>query len=167
MGDYKISQSLVPTKPVSLKHREAVGDFKCERFPLKNEDANNTFEKIYSFGDYLNPSLGKSSAKTQGVWWGNTFGSLVRACASGEVVMSEYVEGRGHVVGIRHNARDITLYGNLDATSLKSLKTGMRIPNGAPLGFALERFYFEARRGSDAIDPDVVTGPLENIRSAN
>jgi hypothetical protein len=32
----------------------------------------------------------------------------------------------------------------------------MKIPEGAPLGFALERFYFEARRGSDAIDPELI-----------
>jgi len=156
VGDYHIAQSLVPLEAVKKKTEKLSGDFKCDYFPLKREEESTTYEKIFSFGDFINPSLGKSSAKTQGVWWGNTFGSLVRSCAAGEVVLSEFVEGRGHVVGIRHNSRDITLYGNLDATSLKSLKTGMKIPEGAPLGFALERFYFEARRGSEAVNPEEI-----------
>lgn len=167
VGDHHIAQSLLPLETLKKTTEKLSGAFKCEYFPLKRDEESTTFEKVYSFGDFINPSLGKSSAKTQGVWWGNTFGSLVRSCASGEVVMSEFIEGRGHVVGIRHNSRDITLYGNLDATSLKSLKTGMKVPEGAPLGFALERFYFEARRGSEAVDPDEVTGQNQDLGTIN
>ncbi len=90
----------------------------------------------------------------------------MRACAAGEVVLSEYVEGRGHVVGIRHNSRDLTLYGNLDAASLKSLKTGMKVPEGAPLGFALERFYFEIKKGSDSINPEEIIGQDSDVKTA-
>ncbi|MEZ4813818.1 MAG: M23 family metallopeptidase [Bdellovibrionota bacterium] len=161
-SDYTIAQSLLPLE--SLGKKPVAGTFKCNFFPLKMEDQNNTFEKLYSYGDYINPSLGKSSAKTQGVWWGNTFGTLVRSCASGEIVFSEYVEGRGYVVGIKHNSRDLTLYGNLDVSSLKSLKTGMKVPEGAPLGFALERFYFEARRGTESVNPEDLIGQDSDVK---
>lgn len=162
VSDYQISKSLL--KPDPLKMLSVAGNFKCKHFPLKSDDENTTFEKLFSYGDYVNPLLGKSSAKAQGIWWGNTFGSIVRTCASGEVVLSEYVEGRGHVVGIRHNSRDLTLYGNLDAASLKSLRTGMKVPEGAPLGFALERFYFEARRGTDSINPEEIIGQDSDVK---
>jgi septal ring factor EnvC (AmiA/AmiB activator) len=154
--DSQISKNILPHSDLKARATASVGaPFQCHYFPIKNDDHLN-FEKVFSFGQAINPSLGKSSAKTQGIWWGNTFGSLIRTCSAGEVVMSEYIEGRGHVVGIRHNSQDITLYGNLDSSSLKTLKPGMKIPEGAPLGFALERFYFEARRGSDAIDPELI-----------
>lgn len=164
VGDYQISRSLViPELP---KGKTAVsGLFKCSHFPIKNEDSG-TLEKLFSFGDFVNPMLGQSSAKTQGIWWGNTFGTLVRACAAGEIILSEFVEGRGHVVAIRHNSRDITLYGNLDASSLKNLKTGTKVPEGAPLGFALERFYFEARRGTEAINPEEIVGQESDVKTA-
>ncbi len=162
-GDTQIEKTLLPLEFAEVKTGK--GLFKCGVFPLQKDEAS-TFEKMHSFGDYINPALGKSSAKTQGVWWANTFGALVRACAPGEVVMSEFVEGRGFVVGVRHNARDITLYGNLDASSLKSLKTGVKIPEGAPLGFALERFYFETRRGSEAVDPDEIVGQESDVKTA-
>ena len=158
--DSEIAKSMLPLNAPNAKDLGAI-NFQCHSFPLQLDEVT-TFEKVFAFGDPINPALGKSSAKTQGVWWGNTFGALVRTCAAGEIVMSEFIPGRGHVIGIRHNTRDITLYGNLDSASLKLLKPGMKVPEGAPLGFALERFYFEARRGSDAIDPDTIMSDLKS-----
>jgi murein DD-endopeptidase MepM/ murein hydrolase activator NlpD len=163
--DSQISQSILPISPESAA-KKISSDFHCSFSPLK-PDESMAYQLVFPFGAPINPALGKSSAKTQGIWWGNTFGALVRSCAPGEVVMSEFIQGRGHVVAIRHNSRDITLYGNLDSSSIKSLKTGMKIPEGAPLGFALERFYFEARRGSEAVNPDeIMSSPGQDSDAA-
>lgn len=164
MSEYLIEQNISSLpQPKKLTRLEK---FRCDYFPIKQEEESTTLEKIFSFGEFVNPVLGKSSAKVQGLWWGNTFGSLIRSCASGEVVLSEYVEGRGHVVGIRHGASDYTLYGNLDATSVRGLKTGTKIPKGAALGFALERFYFEVRKNGEAVDPLLVFGQETDVKTA-
>lgn len=164
LSEYLIEQNMPSATLFATRGSES--KFRCEYFPIKQEEQSTTLEEVFSFGDFVNPVLGKSSAKVQGVWWGNTFGSLIRACASGEVVLSEFVEGRGHVIGIKHGLADYTLYGNLDASSVKSLKTGTRVPKGAALGFALERFYFEVRKNGEAVDPSLVLGQESDVKTA-
>jgi hypothetical protein len=137
----------------------------CLNFPLQNDlESPRKFSKIFIYGQMLNPELGVNSPKSQGLWWGDTFGTFVQVCHSGEVVLAEYVEGRGHVVGIKHSPQFITLYGNLDPLSIKTIKVGMKVPRGLVLGVALDKFYFEARKSGESLDPEKLFS--ENINSS-
>jgi alpha-amylase/alpha-mannosidase (GH57 family) len=125
----------------------------CLQDPLKEAEGEGVLEKEISFGQILNPELEASSARSQGIWFQNTEGLYVQSCQSGEILFIEYVEGRGQVIGVQHLDNWILLYGNINEQSTKTLKVGMKIPAGAPLGIAKSRFYLEARNGSQAVDP--------------
>ena len=127
----------------------------CQNFPLQSErEATKKFSKLFGYGQMLNPELGAQSPRSQGLWWGDTFGTFVQVCHSGEVVLAEHVEGRGYVVGVKHGPQFITLYGNLDPLSTKTIKVGMKVPRGLVLGVALDKFYFEARKSGESLDPE-------------
>ena len=130
---------------------------KCSFSPLKKEDEETTLEVERAFGDEMSVNINKFSSKAQGTWLKNTNGLLAQSCSQGEIILSEKVEGRGYVVAIRHGVIKgkvlVVVYGNLEEDSIKGLRVGMRVPAGAPLGISKEKFYFEVRKGSEAIDP--------------
>lgn len=140
----------------------------CLNFPLQNDsEAPRKFSKLFGYGQLLNPELGAHSPKSQGFWWGDTFGTFIQVCHSGEVVLAEHVEGRGYVVGVKHGPQFITLYGNLDPLSTKTIKVGMKVPRGLVLGVALDKFYFEARKSGESLDPEKLFSENTNSSSLN
>jgi hypothetical protein len=89
-------------------------------------------------------------------WWLTQLKSEVKACASGTVVFSGKIVGRGRVVLLDHGAGSMTLYANLnDDTSIK-LTRGDRVLAGAPLGTVGEKLFFEVRTAGNARDPDQI-----------
>ncbi len=155
-GEMKLGSALKEIEFKNNKFTSKSSDpLSCQNFPLQNDPQSpRIFSKLFTYGQTLNPELGTSSSKSQGLWWANTFGTFVQVCHAGEVVLSEYVEGRGYVVGVKHNPQFITLYGNLDPLSTKTIKVGMKVPRGLVLGVALDKFYFEARRSGESVDPE-------------
>jgi septal ring factor EnvC (AmiA/AmiB activator) len=86
-------------------------------------------------------------------WWLGGLEGDVRACAEGTVAFVGQVNGRGRVVMIDHGSGNMTLYANLREQDAAPLARGARIVAGARLGSALDRFYFEVRRGGQPVDP--------------
>jgi murein DD-endopeptidase MepM/ murein hydrolase activator NlpD len=166
-GEMKLGSALKEIEFQNNKFSSKTSDpLSCQNFPLQNDlDAPRKFTKLFEYGQMLNPELGTNSPKSQGLWWGDTFGTFVQVCHSGEVVLAEYVEGRGYVVGVKHNAQFITLYGNLDPLSTKTIKVGMKVPRGLVLGVALDKFYFEARKSGESVDPVKLFS--ENLNSSS
>ncbi len=168
-GEIKLGSVLKGIEFKNTKFSEKSSDpLFCQNFPLQNDlESPRKFSKLFGYGQMLNPELGKNSPKSQGLWWGDTFGTFVQVCHSGEVVLAEYVEGRGYVIGVKHSSQFITLYGNLDPLSTKSIKVGMRVPRGLVLGVALDKFYFEARRSGESLDPEKLFSENSNSSSQN
>lgn len=166
-GEIKLGSAL---KEIEFKNNKFMSNFSdslfCQNFPLQNDlESPRKFSKLFGYGQMLNPELGANSPKSQGMWWGDTFGTFVQVCHSGEVVLAEYVEGRGYVVGVKHSSQFITLYGNLDPLSTKTIKVGMKVPRGLVLGVALDKFYFEARKAGESLDPEKLFS--DNIHSSS
>ena len=168
-GEMKLGSALKEIEFKNIKFSSKSSDpLFCQNFPLQNDlESPRKFSKLFEYGQMLNPELGANSPKSQGLWWGDTFGTFVQVCHSGEVVLAEYVEGRGYVVGVKHSPQFITLYGNLDPLSTKSIRVGMKVPRGLVLGVALDKFYFEARRAGESLDPEKLFSENTNSSSLN
>lgn len=95
----------------------------------------------------------------QSLGWWITNTAAVQSCASGTVVFTGLVPGRGRVVMIDHGAGQLTLYGNLKAESAATFFKGMKVKAGADIGYPRDRLYFEVRRNGLAVNPRTVLPP--------
>jgi len=86
-------------------------------------------------------------------WWLSTPHEEVVSCAPATVVFVGEISGRGRVVMLDHGAGHLTVYANLNPSTLRSLKKGQKIQAGQSLGMSLDRLYFEYRRQGVATNP--------------
>jgi len=146
-----------------LKAREAKGaaaDFlRCGAFPVEGL-AGQPLKLLQDYGKIHDKETGLEWQSLG--WWLGGVGSEARACATGTVVFTGKVPGRGRVVMLDHGFGRMTVYGNLNEDPKLPLNKGTVLQSGAPLGAPQGRLYFEVRQDGHAISPrDVV--PAESL----
>ena len=131
--------------------------FRCDDLPVEAADGK-ALSLIQDFGVRKDVETG-IEWRSLGWWIGHT-GHVVRACASGTVVFSGRVPGRGRVGVLDHGDGGMTLYANLNDDNEYTYRKGDGVKAGAVLGSPRDKLYFEARRNGSAVNPrDVLPAP--------
>lgn len=154
----KIQQDeFLKQKPISeldLKKK-----FKCERLPVfvSKSAAQNTAEKLELIQGFGLQKDAETELEWNSLgWWLSAAHEKVVACAPATVVFVGEIAGRGRVVMLDHGAGHLTVYANLNPSTLRTLKKGQKIKAGKSLGMSLDRLYFEYRRQGVAANPQKI-----------
>lgn len=154
----------IASLPVDSKSPKAKADFHCGSFPLQVA-GDGQASLVQDFGSKKDSETGLEWRSLG--WWFTGAGKDIVSCASGKVVYSGSVSGRGRVLMVDHGAGVMTLYANLSEESGEvRFRKGDRIKAAQSLGAPRERFYFEVRQNGVAVNPRVVlsTQNLSNLR---
>ena len=143
--------------PKADTHASNADSFHCQDLPVEAAEGKS-LSLIQDFGVRKDADTG-IEWRSLGWWIGRT-GRLVKACASGTVVFSGRVPGRGRVVVLDHGLGGMTLYANLNEDNEYVFKKGDQLKAGTILGSPRDKLYFEARRNGSAVNPrDVLPAP--------
>lgn len=150
--------------PTDGKNAKPKADFHCGNFPLQVA-GDGQASLVQDFGSKKDAETGLEWRSLG--WWFTGAAKDIVSCASGKVVYSGSVNGRGRVLMIDHGAGVMTLYANLsDEAGESKFRKGDRIKAAQSLGAPRDRFYFEVRQNGVAVNPRVVlsTQNLSNLR---
>ncbi|HPA44878.1 MAG TPA: peptidoglycan DD-metalloendopeptidase family protein [bacterium] len=111
---------------------------------------------VRGYGPFTHPTLNVRLI-SKGVDVTTKEGAAIKAVADGRVLYIGQLEGYGALVALDHGDGYLTVYGNVEAGSLKA---GSDVGAGAPIGVVGQKnrdegpvYHFEIRRGDQALDP--------------
>lgn len=118
-------------------------------------------------GQYAYPVNGKilnrfgstqmGELKWKGIVIAASAGSPVKAIADGRVILSNWLDGYGWMVIVKHGEQDLTLYGHNQSVAVREgqlVKAGQKIAEvGSSGGQSRAGLYFEIRRKGTAVNP--------------
>ncbi len=111
---------------------------------------------VRGYGPFTHPTL-NVKLMSKGVDVSTKEGTVVKAVADGRALYVGQLEGYGALVALDHGDGYLTVYGNVEAGSLKA---GSEVAAGASIGVVGQKnrdegpvYHFEIRKGDQALDP--------------
>jgi murein DD-endopeptidase MepM/ murein hydrolase activator NlpD len=141
-------------KPAARRQEEA----EPPEIPTWNGDFMRPSDgrRTSGFGYRMHPILGRRRMHT-GVDFGASYGSAIRAAASGVVILAQYNHGYGNCIIIDHGNNTTTLYGHASALLVsegQTVQAGQVIARVGSTGLSTgPHLHFEVRRNGVPVSP--------------